>query len=266
MRDICAELPMSSGWQLLRNSAVLTRTVVQSMVDFRRRSRRANPHLSDFDRALWMHEWCGKAMRRLKISLQIVGTLPESGLVVSNHLSYLDIFAFGSAMPCVFVSKAEVRDWPVFGQLTTMAGTVYVDRQRRSDTRNANEGIKRALEQGLRVVIFPEGTSSDGSKVLPFYPSLFEPAVETDAPITAAHISYAIEDGNVGEDIAYWGEMTFFPHLLKLLSKRKLSATVTFSQDSRRFSERKLAAAEVRKEVLKLHSYSSSSATAAELR
>lgn len=231
----------------------MAQTVAQAMGDFRRRSRRANPHLGERDRALWMHDWCQAAMRRLRISLKVVGTLPGSGLIVSNHLSYLDIFAFGTAMPCVFVSKAEVRDWPVFGQLTTMAGTVYVDRKRRSDTRNANEGIKRALEQGLRVVIFPEGTSSDGSKVLPFYPSLFEPAAETGAPITAAHISYTVENGTVGEDIAYWGDMTFFPHLLKLMSKRGVAATVTFGEASRTFRERKTAAAEMREEVLRLH-------------
>lgn len=257
---------MSSAWQLLRNSIVMARTIAQAMANFRERSRAAHPHLSNSDRALWMHEWCGTALRRLNISLQVVGTPPKAGLIASNHLSYLDIFAVGTAMPCVFVSKAEVRDWPIFGKLTTMAGTVYVDRKRRSDTRNANEGIKRALEQGLRVVIFPEGTSTDGSKVLPFYPSLFEPAVETSVPITAAHVSYTLQDGVVGEDVAYWGDMTFFPHLLKLLSKRSLSARVTFSEVSRSFDDRKVAAAEMREEVLKLHDYSSSSATAAELR
>jgi lyso-ornithine lipid O-acyltransferase len=249
---------MGSARQLLRNSTVLTRTIVQAMADFRRRSRTANPQPSSADRAAWMHEWCGTAMRRLGIDLRIVGAPPAAGLIVSNHLSYLDIFAFGTAMQCVFVSKAEVRDWPVFGKLTTMAGTVYVDRKRRSDTRNANEGIKRALEQGLRVVIFPEGTSSDGTNVLPFYPSLFEPAVETGAPVTAAHISYALQDGDVGQDVAYWGEMTFFPHLLKLLSKRGLSATVRFSEAARTFSDRKMAAVEMREAVLRLHEHDSS--------
>lgn len=244
---------MGNPLQLLRNSTVLARTVQQAMADFRRRSRKANPHLSDLDRALWMHEWCGKAMGRLGIKLHVVGQAPDAGLIVSNHLSYIDIFAFGTAMPCVFVSKSEVKDWPVFGTLTTMAGTVYIDRKRRSDTWNANESIRRVLDQGLRVVIFAEGTSSDGTSVLPFYPSLFEPAVEGEVPITAAHIGYTLADGNVGQDIAYWGDMTFFPHLLKLLSKRGLSATVTFNGQPRKFADRKIAAAEMHEEVLKLH-------------
>jgi 1-acyl-sn-glycerol-3-phosphate acyltransferase len=173
-------------------------------------------------------------------------------LIVSNHLSYLDILCFSTVMPSIFVSKSEVRGWPVFGALTTMAGTVYIDRKLRSDTHNANEGIRQALQQGLRVVIFPEGTSSDGSGVLPFYPSLFEPAVEGAMPITAAHISYSLPAGDVGRDVAYWGDLTFFPHLLNLLSKRGLSATVTFGDAARRFDDRKKAAAEMREEVVGL--------------
>jgi 1-acyl-sn-glycerol-3-phosphate acyltransferase len=155
-------------------------------------------------------------------------------------------------MPCIFVSKSEVRSWPLFGMITTMAGTVYVDRKRKSHTRVANEGIRSALEQGLRVVIFPEGTSSDGREVLPFYPSLLEPAIEAGVPITAAHLSYEVEKGSVGQDIAYWGTMTFFPHLLKLLSVEGISSEVRFADHSRTFDDRKAAAVQMRVEVLKL--------------
>src|SRR5579884_432213 len=151
---------MGNVLQLFRNAAVLTRTVTQAMGDFRRRSSGAGESDSARQRAEWMREWCATAMRRLGVELQVVGKPPESGLIVSNHLSYLDIFAYGTVMPCVFVSKSEVRDWPVFGKLTTMAGTVYVDRKRRSGTRDANAGIRKALDEGLRVVVFAEGTSS----------------------------------------------------------------------------------------------------------
>jgi 1-acyl-sn-glycerol-3-phosphate acyltransferase len=245
-------LAMGKGLRFLRNSAVLTRSVMQAMADFRRRELHGNPHFSDADRALWLHDWCARGLERLGIRLQVSGPVPREGLVVSNHLGYLDILCFSAAMPCIFVSKNEVRNWPIFGTMTTMAGTVYIDRKRRSDTLNANAGIRRALEQNLRVVIFPEGASSDGSGVLPFYPSLFEPAVESGVPITASHIGYEMQDGVVGTDIAYWGEMTFFPHLLKLLSKRGVSATVTFSREVRKFNDRKEAAAEMREEVVKL--------------
>jgi 1-acyl-sn-glycerol-3-phosphate acyltransferase len=196
--------------------------------------------------------WCAKLLERFQIERRVYGKAPASGLVVSNHLSYLDILVFSAEMPCIFVSKAEVRDWPVFGMITTMSGTVYVDRTRRSDTRNANDGIRNALQQGLRVVIFPEGTSTDGSEVLPFYPSLLEPAVEGATPITAANLSYRVEEGSVGNDVAYWGDMTFFSHLLRMLSLRKIEAELRFAGAPRTFSDRKTAAVAMREEIIQL--------------
>lgn len=180
--------------------------------------------------------------------------MPQAGLIVSNHLSYLDIAVIGSQFPCVFVSKAEVRDWPILGTLATLSGTVYIDRKRRADTRIANDGIRAALQQGLRVVIFPEGTSSDGSGVLPFYPSLLEPAVEAGVPITSAYLNYQVEQGTVARDVAYWGDMTFFPHLLRLLAVKKIAAEVHFADAPRTFGDRKTAAIEMREEVLRLKS------------
>jgi len=240
------------GLRLIRNTATLNRAVLQSMVDARRRSRKAGRPLTTAERAEWLHQWAGTLLRRLRIPVHVEGLIPGPGLIVSNHLSYLDILAISTTMPAVFVSKAEVKHWPVFGKLCDIAGTVYVDRTRKSGTREANEGIRQALDAGMRVVIFPEGTSSDGTGVLPFYPSLFEPAVACGAPITAACIEYAIEKGSVGQDIAYWGEMTFFPHLLKLLSKRGMSAMVRFGERARKFEDRKVAAKEMREAVLHL--------------
>ena len=238
-------------FRFLRRTIALKWTVLQAMVDYARR-----PHRTDVDRAEWMHVWSGICLRRLGIRYWVTGTPPVTGLVVSNHLSYVDIMVFGAAMRCVFVSKAEVRVWPVFGWLTTMAGTVYVDRKRRIDTRNANEGISRILQQGLPVVVFPEGTSSGGAEVLPFYPSLFEPAVENAVPVTAAYLSYEAEGGTVENDVAYWGTMTFFPHLLRLLRLREIRATIRFSDAPQCFTDRKTAAKETRVEVLRLRTAS----------
>ena len=210
------------------------------------------PHRTAAERAAWMHRWSAVCLRRLGIRYSLTGQIPMSGMVVSNHLSYLDILVYGAAMPCVFVSKAEVRQWPLFGWLTTMAGTIYVDRTRRTDTRNANESIKRALQQDLRVMVFPEGTSTGGDRVLPFYPSLFEPAVANALPVTPAYLSYEVEGGTVTEDVAYWGTMTFFPHLLRLLRLREIRAAVHFSGSPKVFEDRKTAAQETREQVLQL--------------
>ena len=233
--------------KFVRRATLLKLTVLQALMDFAWRRCR-----TPLERAEWMHVWSATCLRRLGIQSRVNGVPPASGLVVSNHLSYLDIMVFGAVMRCVFVSKSEVRGWPVFGWLTTMAGTVYVDRKRRSDTRNANEGISRAMQEGLPVLVFPEGTSSGGADVLPFYPSLFEPAVENAAPVTAAYLSYEVEGGTVADDVAYWGTMTFFPHLLRMLALKEIRATVRFSGQQRLFQDRKAAAQEARAEVLRL--------------
>lgn len=233
----------------MRHAAALKWTVAQGLLDYRRRNA---AELTLADRAQWLHVWSARLLDRLGVERRVLGPIPTAGIVVSNHLSYLDIPIFSADMPCVFVSKSEVRSWPLFGMITTMAGTVYVDRKRKADTRNANDGIRNALRQGLRVVIFPEGTSSDGSGVLPFFPSLLEPAMETSAPITAAHLRYQVKEGSVGRDLAYWGDMTFFPHLLKLLSLNGISSEVRFAETAKRFADRKVAAAELREEVVRL--------------
>jgi 1-acyl-sn-glycerol-3-phosphate acyltransferase len=242
---------MANSLRFFRQSATLTWTVLQALADYR---RRGSSRLTLNDRAEWLHHWCAICLRRLDITINVKGSPPPSGLLVSNHLSYLDILVFSAVVPCVFVSKSEVKNWPVFGTMATLSGTVYIDRTRKSDTRNANDGIRNALEQGLRVVIFPEGGSSDGSSILPFYPSLFEPAVENNTPITAAHIEYQLQEGSVGKDVAYWGDMTFFPHLVRLLSRRGLRAGVQFAESSRTFEDRKMAALQMRAEVLQLRS------------
>jgi 1-acyl-sn-glycerol-3-phosphate acyltransferase len=162
--------------------------------------------------------------------------------LVANHLSYLDILVFSALSPCVFVSKKEVRSWPLFGLMAWMAGTVFVDRNRSADTHRANHEMTEALADGAVVVLFPEGTSSDGTGVLPFRPALFEAAVKSEADVSSACISYEVKGGSVSNDVCYWGSMTFFPHLLRLLSKAKIQAKVRFSDEIRRFSDRKLAA------------------------
>jgi 1-acyl-sn-glycerol-3-phosphate acyltransferase len=172
-------------------------------------------------------------------------------------MSYLDILVYGSVAPCVFVSKKEVKSWPIFGQMARMAGTVFIDRSRAADTRRVNSEMQEALGAGAVVVLFPEGTSSDGTGLLPFRPALFDAPVRTGEGITPAHLSYKLSDGSPENDVAYWGPMSFFPHLLKLLSKTGIRATIRFSAASHKFGDRKVAAEETRGMVLELAQSSS---------
>jgi 1-acyl-sn-glycerol-3-phosphate acyltransferase len=203
-------------------------------------------------RAQWLHKWCLTALHRLGVDPQHEGALPLRGLIVANHLSYLDILLLSAVCPCTFVAKKEVRLWPVFGWMATLSGTVYVDRQRPQDTRRINDQLHATMQAGVPVVLFPEGTSTNGSQVLPFRSPLFAAAVATGDAITPAYISSQVSEGSVEEDVCFWGDMSFLPHLLRLLSLPEVKARVRFSAESLRFDDRKQAAEVTREHVLAL--------------
>ena len=203
-------------------------------------------------RAAWLHGWCRFACRVLGIRVRMHGSMPSSGLLVSNHLSYLDIVVLSSIRPCVFVAKRDVASWPLFGWLAHAAGTIYVDRERRFSSPKAVNAIGNAIANRSVVVIFPEGTSSDGSTVLPFKSALLESAVQLRAPIAAASIDYMLDDGSVADEVCYWRDMTLVPHLLNLLFKREIRAIYSFSPGKVRAGNRKEIARELRHEIVSI--------------
>jgi 1-acyl-sn-glycerol-3-phosphate acyltransferase len=179
-------------------------------------------------RAQWLHRWSRRVLADLDIRVEQQGNPPVAGVLACNHLSYLDVIVLAAAQPMVFVAKSEIRHWPVFGRLARWAGTLFVRRDRKSDVTKFNEAFAAVVNQGAILVLFPEGTSTNGRRVLPFYSSLFEPAAAAGWPVAAAHIGYHLAEGSVENDICYWGDMTFFPHFLRLLTKKQIRATVAY--------------------------------------
>lgn len=203
-------------------------------------------------RSHWL-QWCSRrTLRVFAVQVEAQGPRPDSGLLVSNHLSYLDILVLVSLLPAVFVSKSEVRRWPVFGWFARMAGTLFVDRNRRSDVVRMNAEITRTLAGGNVLVLFPEGTSWNGSEVLPFKSSLLEPAVGTTPPVSVDHLSYALDDGSVPDEVCYWADMTFLPHFLNLMTKRQVHAQVKFAVVPQPERDRKALARQLHAAVTKL--------------
>ena len=150
--------------------------------------------------------------------------------MVSNHLSYLDILAFSAAVPCVFVSKAEVNGWAIIGRYARWAGTVFVVRHDRSDAARANVSVGESLQNGVPVVLFPEGTTTDGQRVLRFHSTMLQPAIDAGAPITPCAITYELDEGNVGTEVCWWGEMPLLPHFWNLMGKKIIRAHVAFGE------------------------------------
>jgi 1-acyl-sn-glycerol-3-phosphate acyltransferase len=173
------------------------------------------------------------------LEIQSAGKIPSQGLLISNHVSYLDILLLSSLTPSVFVAKREVKSWPVMGMLARLGGTVFIDRQRRLHVGEVNDEIQNALADGALVVVFPEGTSSDGKTILPFKSSLLEPATQQKHPLTISCIRYTLADGDAGAEVCYWGDAVFLPHLLNLLSKHSVRATVRFAPVASHSTDRK---------------------------
>ena len=210
------------------------------------------------ERAEWLHRFCARGTRGMGIEISVEGTFPERGAVISNHLSYLDIVVFATLHPCVFVSKEEVRRWPVVGWMTTMSGTVYVARGHGGSAMRARKGMQAVLDAGLPVVFFPEGTTSNGSQLLKFHTGLLSQVIAGGAPVTAAYLSYSFgvdngPDVTVADDVCYWGNRNMLAHIFKFLALRGVRAQVRFAEEPIAFStdgvHRKRAAIEARSAV-----------------
>jgi 1-acyl-sn-glycerol-3-phosphate acyltransferase len=203
-------------------------------------------------RAAWMHRAARAHLKIFGGSVSVSGEIPKSGLLVSNHLGYLDIVMICSVAPTVFVSKAEVRGWPVFGWLAALGGTIFIQRERRTHVGEVNREIEKAMADGALVMIFPEGTSSNGETLLPFRAPLLEPALRGGHEISTAWLHYELDDGDAKTEVCYWGGHTFFPHLLNLLGKRRVRATLRFGKFNRTTDDRKELAQQLHAAVSEL--------------
>ncbi len=237
----------------MRRGAIFARAVHKAFREFNRRKKTAASEPDLAERAAWLTHSCRSVLASLGITVSVEGSMPPHGLIVSNHLSYLDILCYGSVAPCLFVSKSEVRTWPVFGRLATNGGTIYVDRKSRTDAGRVAREIERALRGGIRVVLFPEGTSSSGDTVLPFHAPLLESAIRAGARVTPASIAYEMEGGDPRRDVCYWGDMTFATHFIGLLGKGRVHVEIAFGPSREHLRDRKTAARLLHDDVVTLH-------------
>jgi 1-acyl-sn-glycerol-3-phosphate acyltransferase len=172
--------------------------------------------------------------RLLGIRIRRIGepTTLRPTLFVSNHISYLDITALGSLLAAGFVAKAEVARWPVYGWLARMQRCVFVDRQVRS-TAAQRDAIADRLAAGEALILFPEGTSHDGNRILPFKSALFAAAMRPDVVVQPVSVTYTRLDGMpIGRGLrplfAWYGDMTMAPHLWRLLGLGTLEIVIEF--------------------------------------
>lgn len=202
----------------------------------------------------WLHQYAAANLACIGFRREVVGVVPRTGVVVSNHLGYLDIAVLAACGPMVFVSKAEVARWPLLGALARCGGTLFLRREQRSHVAEVADALRPIIDSGTVVALFPEGTSSGGDSVLPFRSSLLEPAASRGWPVTPAWLTYEIHpaEGTLSEDVAYWRDMTFAPHFLNLLAKTSIVARVHFGDPVIGVGDRKELARRLHGEVCRL--------------
>ena len=187
------------------------------------------------------------AVTRLRITVE--GKPPQAPFfLVANHLSYADIIALAAHLDCVFVAKSDVRDWFLIGFLCRSMEIIFVDRSKRHDLPRVIRLIEQAWRKKQGVIVFPEGTSSKGDQILPFKPSLLEPAVKAGLPVSYATLSYETpaDEPPAYLSVCWWGDMEFAPHVKEFLKLREVSARIRFGSETFLEADRKVLAQKLR--------------------
>ena len=214
-------------------------------------------------RAAWLSRIGNRLLRTQDITFTTLGPIPTHGAVITNHLTYVDVIIHAAIRPCVFISKIELRKTPVFGWVSMMAGTIYLNRRLGRSATKAGEGMAKGFRDGLPVVFFPEGTTSVGDQpTLPFHNGLLSMALAADQPITAGFIHYDltardIARGKTARDDVHWGTQTLWQHLWNFADLHGVHGTIHFAPQPIAFSDaallnRKIAVVEARAAVLAL--------------
>ncbi|RMF12956.1 MAG: 1-acyl-sn-glycerol-3-phosphate acyltransferase [Gammaproteobacteria bacterium] len=185
--------------------------------------------------------WLKGLLRVLDVRVHALGRLPEveSALIVANHISWLDIPVLGASRPLHFLSKIEVRQWPVIGWLAARAGTLFI-RRGGGQVQAIRQAIQRQLSRGRTVVIFPEGTTTRGDDVRRFHPRLFQAAVDAGQPVIPVTLHYRRE-GVIDSLAPFVGEDDFFTHLMRLLLAPATDVYVSWGEPLRSDSAAGLA-------------------------
>ena len=189
--------------------------------------------------------WLGRVVRIIGGEVTIHGHPADSAcLLTANHVSWLDIPLLGGLADITFLSKSEVKQWPVLGWLAIKAGTLFIERGKSGGAKGATEQIARCLQQTKRVLIFPEGTTTNNQQILPFHARLFAAAVDAKADIQPVAIHYQTMEGVTHPAVPYINEQSLLTNLWAVLAEPKILIDVYFlaTTDTQQLARKDLAA------------------------
>lgn len=153
---------------------------------------------------------------------------PARCMLISNHISWVDVFAILSVRHCVFVAKSEIRDWPFIGRLVAEVGTLFIERAKRSDARRANARIAAALNDGRIIAVCPEGTTNATHQLLRFHTALFQPAIEARATLQPVGLRYFDAAGHPSSAAAYIGDQTLLGSIWAIAGEPRMMIELRF--------------------------------------
>lgn len=210
------------------------------------------PRLSDAHKRELNRAWSLKLLRLIGMRLVVHHDderLDHGALVVGNHVSWVDIYVINAWRPTPFVSKAEVRQWPVVGWLAHRLDTIFIHREKRRDAQRAMHEMASRLERGGLVCVFPEGTTSDGLALLPFHANLFQAAVSAQCPVQPICLMYEDSEGRQSMAPAYIGEISLGASLDAVLRNGPLTAHLYVGAPIAAMDDRRALAAKAREAV-----------------
>jgi 1-acyl-sn-glycerol-3-phosphate acyltransferase len=191
------------------------------------------PRCDEQRRQATVQAWARRMLHILGIPLRVEGQPPLRGpvLLVANHISWLDILVMHAARHCRFVSKSDVKHWPLMGTLATGGGTLYIERDKRRDAMRVVHHMRESLAAGEIVAVFPEGTTGDGRELLPFHGNLIQAAISADAPVQPVGLRFVdLATGEDSDGPLYLGDDTLVASLWRTLAGRPFVAQVRFGQ------------------------------------
>lgn len=210
-------------WRLLRLLAHVARGLGMVALRF--------PRLSPEQQQAHVQAWSVQLLACVGVRLQVRGQPPRTGpvLLVSNHISWLDIPVLHAARYCRFVSKSDVQDWPLIGTLATAAGTLYIERSSRRDALRMVQTLQESLQRGEVLAVFPEGTTGDGRTLLAFHANLIQAAIAADAPVQPVGLRFVDRaSGALSFAPSYVGDDTLLGSLWRTLSAPPMDAVVHY--------------------------------------
>jgi 1-acyl-sn-glycerol-3-phosphate acyltransferase len=183
------------------------------------------PKLSEEERQVEKRRWSRTLLSILAVSVRERNApkeLPDRCMLVLNHISWVDIFVVDARFPATFIAKSEIRNWPMVGWLSTLVGTLYIERGKRSEVRRARQIIAAEIERGTLIAVFPEGITTFGRSLERFHSALFQPAIDAGATLQPVALRYLDSAGRHTDAAGYVGDTSLLETIWTIVSTRHM--------------------------------------------